>query len=104
MGKPVVSTLVGAEGLPLLDGRFILLTDDPRLFAQHRGTRARRAARALGAAGGELVTRKDSCDARRRLGEICDDVVPRESTERRGLRERLRPVLLSAFGPLDTAP
>jgi glycosyltransferase involved in cell wall biosynthesis len=33
MGKPVVSTTLGAEGLVLQDGRDIILRDDPRAFA-----------------------------------------------------------------------
>ncbi len=32
-GKPVVSTLIGAEGLQLKDGQEILIRDDPREFA-----------------------------------------------------------------------
>jgi glycosyltransferase involved in cell wall biosynthesis len=35
MGKPVVSTTVGAEGLDLRDGDSILLADDPPSFADH---------------------------------------------------------------------
>ncbi len=34
MGKAVVSTAVGAEGLPVDDGRHVLLADDPRDFAR----------------------------------------------------------------------
>ena len=34
MGKPVVSTTVGAEGLPVDDGVHILLADAPRRFAR----------------------------------------------------------------------
>jgi glycosyltransferase involved in cell wall biosynthesis len=34
MGKPVVSTRLGAEGLDLEDGREILLADEPREFAR----------------------------------------------------------------------
>jgi glycosyltransferase involved in cell wall biosynthesis len=33
MGKPVVSTTVGAEGLDFVDGREIVLADEPRTFA-----------------------------------------------------------------------
>ena len=33
MGKAVVSTTVGAEGLPVTDGEHVLLADDPRAFA-----------------------------------------------------------------------
>ena len=34
MGKPVVSTWIGAEGLDLADGSEILLADEPGMFAQ----------------------------------------------------------------------
>jgi glycosyltransferase involved in cell wall biosynthesis len=33
MGKPVVSTTIGAEGLPLVAGQDLLLADDPQSFA-----------------------------------------------------------------------
>jgi glycosyltransferase involved in cell wall biosynthesis len=33
MGKPVVSTTIGAEGLPVTNGRDIVLADDPDSFA-----------------------------------------------------------------------
>jgi sugar transferase (PEP-CTERM/EpsH1 system associated) len=34
MGKPVISTAIGAEGLPVRDGKEILIADDPKTFAQ----------------------------------------------------------------------
>ncbi len=34
MGKAVVSTTVGAEGLPVVDGTHVLLADEPRAFAR----------------------------------------------------------------------
>lgn len=34
MGKAVVSTTVGAEGLPVTNGEHVLLADDPRMFAR----------------------------------------------------------------------
>lgn len=34
MGKPVVSTTIGAEGLPLEEGKHILRADDPESFSQ----------------------------------------------------------------------
>jgi sugar transferase (PEP-CTERM/EpsH1 system associated) len=33
MGKAIVSTTVGAEGLPVVDGEHLLIADDPRSFA-----------------------------------------------------------------------
>lgn len=57
MGKAIVSTTVGAEGLPLTDGTHLLLADTPESFAaavsQLIADPARRAA--LGRAGRELV-------------------------------------------------
>jgi glycosyltransferase involved in cell wall biosynthesis len=35
VGRPVVSTTVGAEGLAVRDGESILLADDPETFARH---------------------------------------------------------------------
>lgn len=59
MGKAVVSTSVGAEGLPLVDGRHYLRSDEPSAFANAvitlLGNPARR--RELGRAGRELVER-----------------------------------------------
>src|SRR5690606_37979638 len=34
MGRPVVSTTVGAEGLPVTDGENIVLADDPATMAR----------------------------------------------------------------------
>jgi sugar transferase (PEP-CTERM/EpsH1 system associated) len=34
MGKAVVSTTIGAEGLPVTDGTHVMLADDPRSFAR----------------------------------------------------------------------
>jgi sugar transferase (PEP-CTERM/EpsH1 system associated) len=56
MGKAVVSTRVGAEGLPVEDGKNLLLADDPKVFAltvidllrdRERRARLETAARAL---------------------------------------------------------
>ncbi|MGE3275483.1 MAG: glycosyltransferase [Vicinamibacterales bacterium] len=59
MGKPVVSTRVGAEGLPIEDGRHLVLADDPAAFAAA-------VVRLLGDAG-----------ERRRLGDTAHDLVAR---------------------------
>jgi glycosyltransferase involved in cell wall biosynthesis len=57
MGKPVVSTTIGAEGLPLVPGTHFLRADGPRDFAgavlELLRDEARR--RALGDAGRRLV-------------------------------------------------
>jgi glycosyltransferase involved in cell wall biosynthesis len=34
LGRPVVSTTIGAEGLDIMDGNHVLLADDPRQFAE----------------------------------------------------------------------
>lgn len=62
MGKAVVSTTIGAEGLPLEEGVHILRADDPGTFAGKvldlLGDRARR--RALGTAGRRLMAQEYS--------------------------------------------
>jgi glycosyltransferase involved in cell wall biosynthesis len=57
MGRAVVSTRVGAEGLPLVPGRHFLEADEPEAFASAVVGLLRDPARraALGAAGRELV-------------------------------------------------
>jgi glycosyltransferase involved in cell wall biosynthesis len=80
MGKPVVSTRVGAEGLPVTDGLHLALADDPadfagRVLALLRNPERRRA---LGAAGRKLVVENFSWEGvARRFGEICQRVVDR---------------------------
>jgi polysaccharide biosynthesis protein PslH len=62
MGKPVVSTTIGAEGLPLVDGQHFLRADEPAAFAAAvvslLSDPARRSA--LGAAGRRLVEERFS--------------------------------------------
>jgi len=62
MGKAVVSTSVGAEGLPVSPGTHFVQADDPAQFADAvvalLGDPARR--RALGSAGRRLVEQKYS--------------------------------------------
>ena len=49
MGKAVVSTTVGAEGLPVTDGEHLLLADEPAIVrARRRPPAARRRRRATG--------------------------------------------------------
>ncbi len=57
MGKPVVATTVGAEGLPLLTGKHFLRADDPGEFARAVVALIRDPARrrALGQAGRRLI-------------------------------------------------
>lgn len=58
MGRPIVSTTVGAEGLPVTDGRDIVLADDPKVFAQQIVCLLNHAdeAEGLAQAGHQLVT------------------------------------------------
>jgi sugar transferase (PEP-CTERM/EpsH1 system associated) len=78
MGKAVVSTSVGAEGLPMIPGQHFLQADDPAAFAdatsgllQDPGRR-----RALGAAGRRLVEERYSWpQVAREFETICEDVV-----------------------------
>lgn len=62
MGKAVVSTTVGAEGLPLVDGTHLLRADDPAAFARGVVSLLRDPARrrALGGAGRRLVEERYS--------------------------------------------
>jgi len=59
MGKPVISSTVGAEGLAVTNGRDILLADEPAEFAEAvaRVLTNPGLARSLGARGRELVER-----------------------------------------------
>jgi glycosyltransferase involved in cell wall biosynthesis len=34
LGRPVVSTTIGCEGLDVLDGKHLLIADDPKQFAE----------------------------------------------------------------------
>jgi glycosyltransferase involved in cell wall biosynthesis len=62
MGKPVVSTTVGAEGLAVAPGREIVLADDPEAFSQAVVALLRDPARreSIGAAGRRLVEQRYS--------------------------------------------
>ena len=60
MGKAVVSTTVGAEGLSLVPGEHLLVADEPAPFAAAVNSLLRDPARrrALGAAGRKLVEQR----------------------------------------------
>ena len=81
MGKAVVSTTIGAEGLPVRDGEHLLIADEPRAFAQgvvippaprrrspprELGRRARARARTLRLVGGRRRSRERAHRDRRR--------------------------------------
>jgi glycosyltransferase involved in cell wall biosynthesis len=65
MGKAIVSTTIGAEGLPVHPGQDILIVDDPEQFADTTirllGDSVQR--EELGRAARELVNRTYSWDA-----------------------------------------
>jgi sugar transferase (PEP-CTERM/EpsH1 system associated) len=85
MGKAVVSTTVGAEGLPVTHGRDILIADDPPTFARHviqllknPDSRVR-----LGAVARQLVEQRYSWHAAaERFCQICTDVVQQSRAQR----------------------
>jgi glycosyltransferase involved in cell wall biosynthesis len=62
MGKAVVSTTVGAEGLPLIPGQHFLAADDPADFARAVVSLLQdpRQRRAMGAAGRRLMEERHS--------------------------------------------
>jgi len=79
MGKAVVSTSVGAEGLPLAPGTHFVQADDPAQFADAvvalLGDPARR--RALGGAGRSLVEQRYSWShVAREFEARCEEVIP----------------------------
>jgi glycosyltransferase involved in cell wall biosynthesis len=78
MALPVVSTRIGAEGLPVSDGRDILLADEPAEFARRTVDLLRDEAqrRSLGAAGRRMVTENFSWESVARVfGDTCQGVV-----------------------------
>jgi glycosyltransferase involved in cell wall biosynthesis len=66
-GLPVVTTTVGAEGTGAVDGRDLLVADEPEAFAAHivRLLRDEQAWNALSRAGQELVRHTSSVEAQR---------------------------------------
>jgi polysaccharide biosynthesis protein PslH len=79
MAKAVVSTSVGAEGLPVSDGADIILADDPERFAtavvtlvRNQGERHR-----IGRAARRVAERHDWNTAAACFSEICAAVVDR---------------------------
>jgi sugar transferase (PEP-CTERM/EpsH1 system associated) len=89
MERPVVSTSIGAEGLPVRDGVELLIGDSPDEFAEAviRVLRDPVAARRLGRSGAELVRKKYAwgrvADS---FAAICEDV---RRNGRRGFRQIL---------------
>jgi glycosyltransferase involved in cell wall biosynthesis len=86
MGKAVVSTHVGAEGLPVIDGKTIVLAEDAAAFAERVSSLVmdRELRHRIATAGMTLVRDHYTWDvAARRFSEICQEVV-RDSSQSRG--------------------
>ena len=82
MAKPVVSTRIGAEGLPVSSGVDIVLADDARSIAREIIVLLKDAAsrRRIGRAARQLVADNYSWDvAARRFSDICEAVATRRS-------------------------
>jgi sugar transferase (PEP-CTERM/EpsH1 system associated) len=88
MGKAVVSTRVGAEGLALTPGRDVALADQPDTFARTVVALLREPARrrALGAAGRLLVQRRYSWEQVSADFDRCCQSVARPGRAKRGTR------------------
>lgn len=74
MGIPVVSSTIGAEGLPVHDGKNIFIADDPETFAEHVVSLFNKpeVAASMGLAGKQMVTEKFSWQtAVRQFDEMC---------------------------------
>ena len=82
MARPVISTTVGAEGLPVTDGQNILLADDPDAFASAvvRLLKDAELRQRIGQAGRCLAERYSWDAAAQRFSEICVDAVCRART------------------------
>ena len=82
MGKAVVSTRVGAEGLPIVSGQHFLQADSPADFAQAVVTLLKDPDRrhALGLAGRRLVEERYSwTQVTRQFENLCEEVVARHA-------------------------
>ncbi|HYP26970.1 MAG TPA: glycosyltransferase [Blastocatellia bacterium] len=85
MARPVISTTVGAEGLPLSDGEEIFIADAPEEFAERvvRVLSDEALASRMGARGREVVCSRFGWDrAADRFSEICERVVRNNSRKR----------------------
>jgi glycosyltransferase involved in cell wall biosynthesis len=79
LGKAVVSTSIGCEGLAAVDGENILIRDEPRAFAE------------------AIATVLRDCELRRRLGEH-----GRATAERRYSWDAIGPQMIRAYSALIT--
>ena len=85
MAKPVISTTIGAEGLPLRDGRDLLIADEPEAFARAVicTLKDQRLARQLGEQARSLVCEQFGWErAAHSFIEICEGVTRKASKRR----------------------
>ena len=79
MGLPTVSTTIGAEGLPVVDGKHLLLADDPDTFAAACIALLRDPVRcrAMGDAADQYVRQNFGWDGvAHRFAELCQAAIP----------------------------
>jgi len=79
MGLPTVSTTIGAEGLPVVDGEHLLLADDPATFARACIALLEDQARsqAMGDAADRYVREQFGWDGvAKRFAEFCQAAIP----------------------------
>jgi polysaccharide biosynthesis protein PslH len=90
MGKAVVSTTVGAEGLPVVDGEHALIADEPAAFADAVVSLLRNAARrtALERAARSLVVEHYDWSA---VGGELDDALRISAGQKRSRTKQARP-------------
>jgi glycosyltransferase involved in cell wall biosynthesis len=85
MEKPIVSTTIGAEGLPVEDGKHLLLADTPEAFAARcvEVLKDDAAAAALGARAAKLVREQFGWDkVSASFAELCERAVRLRQPER----------------------
>jgi glycosyltransferase involved in cell wall biosynthesis len=78
VGIPVVSSTIGAEGLPVQDGNNIFIADEPGLFAERVLTLLKDSAKstAMGQAGKAMVSEKFSWGtAVRQFDQMCEQAI-----------------------------
>lgn len=98
MEKPIISTTVGAEGLPARDGMELLLADTPEAFAERvvRVLTDESYARELGARGAKMVRERFGWDkVAESFTEICRLAARRSSQAemKQSVAEDLRPAV-----------
>jgi glycosyltransferase involved in cell wall biosynthesis len=113
MEKPIVSTTIGAEGLPVRDGEELLLADDAEAFAQAvvRVLKDEAFARELGQRAARVVRESFGWDkVSEKFAEICEDAVRskdfREGVSHESARtdnEFAAPVVEESFSEAETS-